>query len=159
VDALLDAAASGVARVERDAVSVEHDARFLLVGTMNAEEGELRPQLLDRFGLGVEVVASEDRAEVVRRRLASTRIPRAWSRVTPAPRTSSAAGSSPHARGYSRCKWHNHETHQYSDGYNCRSNHKNWFVSERWYPIFFEEKFDRVSKHNEHTKRTARFGP
>jgi magnesium chelatase subunit D len=70
VDALLDAAASGVVRVERDAVSVAHDARFLLVGTMNAEEGELRPQLLDRFGLGVEVRAPDDRAEVVRRRLA-----------------------------------------------------------------------------------------
>ena len=73
VDALLDAAASGVARVERDAVSVEHDARFLLVGTMNAEEGELRPQLLDRFGLGVEVRGPADpalRAEIVRRRLA-----------------------------------------------------------------------------------------
>jgi magnesium chelatase subunit D len=70
VDALLDAAASGVVRVERDAVSVEHDARFVLVGTMNAEEGELRPQLLDRFGLGVEVSAPADRAEVVRRRLA-----------------------------------------------------------------------------------------
>ena len=52
VDALLDAAASGVARVEREAVSVEHDARFILVGTMNVEEGELRPQLLDRFGSG-----------------------------------------------------------------------------------------------------------
>jgi magnesium chelatase subunit D len=73
VDALLDAAASGVARVERDAVSVEHDARFLLVGTMNAEEGELRPQLLDRFGLGVEVSGPADpalRAQIVRRRLA-----------------------------------------------------------------------------------------
>ena len=72
VDALLDAAASGIVRVERDAVSVEHDARFLLVGTMNAEEGELRPQLLDRFGLGVEVSAPRDaatRAEIVRRRL------------------------------------------------------------------------------------------
>jgi magnesium chelatase subunit D len=73
VDALLDAAASGVARVERDAVSVEHDARFMLVGTMNVEEGELRPQLLDRFGLGIEVDGPEDpavRAEIVRRRLA-----------------------------------------------------------------------------------------
>jgi magnesium chelatase subunit D len=73
VDALLDAAASGVARVEREAVSVEHDARFILVGTMNVEEGELRPQLLDRFGLGVEVRAPRDageRAEIVRRRLA-----------------------------------------------------------------------------------------
>jgi len=73
VDVLLDAAAMGVCHVERDAVSVRHDARFLLVGTMNAEEGELRPQLLDRFGLGVEVAAPEDpavRAEIVRRRLA-----------------------------------------------------------------------------------------
>jgi len=73
VDALLDAAASGVVRVERDAVSETHAARFLLVGTMNVEEGELRPQLLDRFGLGVEVAASTDpneRAEIVRRRLA-----------------------------------------------------------------------------------------
>lgn len=73
VDALLDAAASGVARVEREAVSVEHDARFVLIGTMNPEEGELRPQLLDRFGLGVEVAGSQDpavRAEIVRRRLA-----------------------------------------------------------------------------------------
>ncbi|HEX5191458.1 MAG TPA: VWA domain-containing protein [Solirubrobacteraceae bacterium] len=72
VDALLDAAASGVARVERDAVSVEHEARFMLVGTMNVEEGELRPQLLDRFGLGVDVRGPDDpavRAEIVRRRL------------------------------------------------------------------------------------------
>jgi magnesium chelatase subunit D len=78
VDVMLDAAASGVARVERDAVSVEHDARFLLVGTMNVEEGELRPQLLDRFGLGVEVRAAADpdvRAEVVRRRLTFERDP------------------------------------------------------------------------------------
>jgi len=78
VDALLDAAASGVARVERDAVSVEHDARFMLVGTMNVEEGELRPQLLDRFGLGVEVRGPDDpamRAEIVRRRLAFERDP------------------------------------------------------------------------------------
>lgn len=83
VDALLDAAASGVARVERDAVSVEHEARFLLVGTMNVEEGELRPQLLDRFGLGVEVGTPEDpavRAEIVRRRLAYERDPAAFAR-------------------------------------------------------------------------------
>ena len=81
VDALLDAAASAVARVERDAVSVEHDARFLLVGTMNVEEGDLRPQLLDRFGLGVEVSAPEQparRAEIVRRRLAYERDPAAF---------------------------------------------------------------------------------
>jgi magnesium chelatase subunit D len=59
--------------VEREGVSVRHAARFLLVGTMNPEEGELRPQLLDRFGLTVEVAASrepEQRVEVVRRRLA-----------------------------------------------------------------------------------------
>ncbi|HEY4461217.1 MAG TPA: VWA domain-containing protein [Streptosporangiaceae bacterium] len=73
VDLLLDAAALGVSYVEREGVSVRHAARFLLVGTMNPEEGELRPQLLDRFGLTVEVSASRDpdeRAEVVRRRLA-----------------------------------------------------------------------------------------
>ncbi len=73
VDVLLDAAASGVHRVERDGVSHEHPARFVLVGSMNPEEGELRPQLLDRFGLSVEVRAPADaalRAEVVRRRLA-----------------------------------------------------------------------------------------
>lgn len=73
VDVLLDAAALGVNYVERDGVSVRHSARFLLVGTMNPEEGELRPQLLDRFGLSVEVRGSRDpgeRAEVVRRRLA-----------------------------------------------------------------------------------------
>ena len=55
VDLLLDAAALGTAYVEREGVSVRHAARFLLVGTMNPEEGELRPQLLDRFGLTVEV--------------------------------------------------------------------------------------------------------
>jgi magnesium chelatase subunit D len=73
VDLLLDAAAMGRSTVERDGVSVEHAARFVLVGTMNPEEGELRPQLLDRFGLTVEVAASRDpatRVEVVRRRLA-----------------------------------------------------------------------------------------
>jgi magnesium chelatase subunit D len=73
VDTLLDAAGMGRAYVERDGVSVRHAARFLLVGTMNPEEGELRPQLLDRFGLTVEVTASRvpaERAEVVRRRLA-----------------------------------------------------------------------------------------
>ncbi|MFP5371878.1 MAG: ATP-binding protein, partial [Actinomycetes bacterium] len=73
VDLLLDAAALGTAYVEREGVSVRHAARFLLVGTMNPEEGELRPQLLDRFGLTVEVAAPRDpgeRAEVVRRRFA-----------------------------------------------------------------------------------------
>jgi magnesium chelatase subunit D len=73
VDLLLDAAALGRSYVEREGVSVTHAARLLLVGTMNPEEGELRPQLLDRFGLTVEVAATRDpdeRAEVVRRRLA-----------------------------------------------------------------------------------------
>ncbi|MDJ1133067.1 putative cobaltochelatase [Streptomyces iconiensis] len=73
VDFMLDAAAMGASYVEREGVSVRHAARFLLVGTMNPEEGELRPQLLDRFGLTVEVSASretDERVEVVRRRLA-----------------------------------------------------------------------------------------
>ncbi|TWV39852.1 putative cobaltochelatase [Streptomyces misionensis] len=73
VDLLLDAAAMGSSYVEREGVSVRHAARFLLVGTMNPEEGELRPQLLDRFGLTVEVAASREpdqRVEVVKRRLA-----------------------------------------------------------------------------------------
>ncbi|CAA9474407.1 MAG: ChlI component of cobalt chelatase involved in B12 biosynthesis / ChlD component of cobalt chelatase involved in B12 biosynthesis, partial [uncultured Solirubrobacteraceae bacterium] len=83
VDALLDAAASGEVTVERDGVSVVQDARFLLVGTMNPEEGELRPQLLDRFGLGVEVAGPRDaatRAAIVRRRLEFDADPAAFSR-------------------------------------------------------------------------------
>ena len=73
VDVLLDAAAMGVNFVEREGISFSHPAQFILVGTMNPEEGELRPQLLDRFGLSVEVkgIADEEsRAEVVRRRIA-----------------------------------------------------------------------------------------
>jgi magnesium chelatase subunit D len=73
VDLLLDAAALGTNYVERDGVSVRHAALFLLVGTMNPEEGELRPQLLDRFGLTVQAAAPREprtRAEVVRRRIA-----------------------------------------------------------------------------------------
>lgn len=73
VDALLDAAAMGRNYIERDGVSVSHPARFVLVGTMNPEEGELRPQLLDRFGLMAEAesaLAPPERAEVVRRRIA-----------------------------------------------------------------------------------------
>ncbi|MFI7525584.1 magnesium chelatase subunit D family protein [Nocardia salmonicida] len=72
VDVLLDAAAMGRVHVERDGVSHSHEARFVLVGTMNPEEGELRPQLLDRFGLTVDVAASREvdvRMAVVRRRL------------------------------------------------------------------------------------------
>lgn len=82
VDVLLDAAALGVNYVERDGVSVRHPSRFLLVGTMNPEEGELRPQLLDRFGITVEVIGSADpveRTEIVRRRLAFERDPEGFS--------------------------------------------------------------------------------
>ncbi|MGV0625490.1 magnesium chelatase subunit D family protein [Mycolicibacter minnesotensis] len=81
VDLLLDAAAMGRLTVERDSVSVTHAARFVIVGTMNPEEGELRPQLLDRFGLTVEVAAPRDpvlRAEAVRRRLAFDADPEAF---------------------------------------------------------------------------------
>ena len=75
VDVLLDVAASGVNRVEREGISHTHPARFVLIGSMNPEEGDLRPQLLDRFGLAVEIRAPADprqRAEVVRRRWPST---------------------------------------------------------------------------------------
>jgi len=71
VDLLLDSAASGENVVEREGLSLKHPSRFVLVGTGNPEEGELRPQLLDRFGLSVEVHTPEDlseRIEVVRRR-------------------------------------------------------------------------------------------
>ena len=71
VDLLLDVAASGENVVEREGLSVRHPARFVLVGTGNPEEGELRPQLLDRFGLSVEIRTPDDlktRIEVVRRR-------------------------------------------------------------------------------------------
>src|SRR3954471_14541704 len=81
VDLLLDAAAMGRSTVERDGVSVSHAARIVLVGTMNPEEGELRPQLLDRFGLTVEVAAPREpalRAAVVRRRLAFDADPAAF---------------------------------------------------------------------------------
>ena len=80
VDVLLDAAATGSTSVEREGISLRHASAFLLVGTMNPEEGELRPQLLDRFGLCVPVVASDDpaqRAAVVRARLAYDRAPAA----------------------------------------------------------------------------------
>ncbi|WP_103102856.1 AAA family ATPase [Pseudomonas sp. LFM046] len=73
VDLLLDVAASGVNQVERDGISHRHAARFVLIGTMNPEEGELRPQLLDRFGLKVLQDGQPqpaERAEIVRRRLA-----------------------------------------------------------------------------------------
>jgi magnesium chelatase subunit D len=73
VDVLLDVAAMGVNTVQREGMSLSHPARFTLIGTMNPEEGDLRPQLLDRFGLMVDVLAPRDKAlrtEVVRRRIA-----------------------------------------------------------------------------------------
>jgi len=81
VDVLLDAAASGVNTVERDGVSHTHDARFVLVGTMNPEEGELRPQLLDRFGLMVELGTPHEAAErqrIVKARLSFDADPQAF---------------------------------------------------------------------------------
>jgi magnesium chelatase subunit I len=81
VDLLLDVAASGENLVEREGLSVRHPARFVLVGSGNPEEGELRPQLLDRFGLSVEVTTPKDlatRIDVIRRRDAFERDPEAF---------------------------------------------------------------------------------
>ena len=72
VDLLLDSAAMGTNYVEREGVSFSHPAKFVLVGTMNPEEGDLRPQLLDRFGLSLDIKGERDvkkRAEVVKRRV------------------------------------------------------------------------------------------
>ena len=73
VDILLDSAAMGVNIVEREGISHSHPARFILIGTMNPEEGDLRPQLLDRFGLSVDVIGEDDpnmRIEIIKRRMA-----------------------------------------------------------------------------------------
>jgi magnesium chelatase subunit I len=81
VDVLLDSAAMGVNTVEREGISYTHPARFTLVGTMNPEEGELRPQLLDRFGLCVNVEGSRDttqRVEIMERRAAFEEQPEAF---------------------------------------------------------------------------------
>jgi magnesium chelatase subunit D len=81
VDLLLDAAAMGRVHIERDGISHSHEARFVLIGTMNPEEGELRPQLLDRFGLTVDVHASRDvdvRVQVIRQRMAYEADPEAF---------------------------------------------------------------------------------
>jgi magnesium chelatase subunit I len=81
VDQLLDVAASGVNVIERDGISHRHEARFVLIGTMNPEEGELRPQLLDRFGLAVELqncFDAEKRREIVKARLAFDTNPEAF---------------------------------------------------------------------------------
>lgn len=72
VDLLLDVAASGTNLIERDGISHRHSAKFVLIGTMNPEEGELRPQLLDRFGLNVALsghTAPVERGQIIRRRL------------------------------------------------------------------------------------------
>jgi magnesium chelatase subunit D len=81
VDVLLDVAVSGVNTVQREGLSVSHPAKFVLIGTMNPEEGNLRPQFLDRFGLMVEVGAQTDvqaRTEVVKRRISFERDPAAF---------------------------------------------------------------------------------
>lgn len=83
VDVLLDSAAMGVNTVEREGVSYSHPARFVLVGTMNPEEGDLRPQLLDRFGLVVEIRGEQGidkRSELIRRRMDFERDPAEFSR-------------------------------------------------------------------------------
>jgi magnesium chelatase subunit D len=83
VDTLLDAAAMGVNTVEREGVSFRHPSRFVLIGTMNPEEGELRPQLLDRFGLCVDVTgvrSPELRVEIMRRRSAFDSDPSGFAR-------------------------------------------------------------------------------
>lgn len=72
VDVLLDAAAMGVNTVEREGISYSHPTKFVLIGTMNPEEGDLRPQLLDRFGLSIEVAGEKDvqtRMEILKRRI------------------------------------------------------------------------------------------
>src|SRR5215470_10258750 len=82
VDLLLDAAAMGINTVEREGISISHPARFILVGTMNPEEGELRPQLLDRFGLAVEITGIPDvggRVAVIERRMAYDADPSSFS--------------------------------------------------------------------------------
>lgn len=84
VDVLLDAAAMGRVHIERDGISHSHEARFVLIGTMNPEEGELRPQLLDRFGLTVDVHASRDvevRVQVIRQRMAYEADPDAFAEL------------------------------------------------------------------------------
>ena len=81
VDLLLDVAASGINYVERDGISHQHAAEFVLMGTMNPDEGELRPQLLDRFGLAVELTnafSAQDRVEIVKRRQAFEQDPAAF---------------------------------------------------------------------------------
>ena len=84
VDLLLDVAASGENVIEREGLSVRHPARFVLIGSGNPEEGELRPQLLDRFGLSVDITTPDEvkqRIEIVRRREAYDRDPAAFAQA------------------------------------------------------------------------------
>ncbi|HLU43334.1 MAG TPA: ATP-binding protein [Microthrixaceae bacterium] len=108
VDVLLDVAVSGENVVERDGLSHRHPARFVLVGSMNPEEGELRPQLLDRFGLCVEVTAPtaiDDRVEAVRRRLAFDSAERGVHDVTTSPSpVATGAGRVPDALIDAACR-------------------------------------------------------
>ena len=81
VDLLLDTAASGINRVEREGLSEVHPSSFILIGTMNPEEGELRPQFLDRFGLCISVTGEKDvkkRSELIRRRMAFEKDPKTF---------------------------------------------------------------------------------
>ena len=81
VDSVLDAAASGWNIVEREGISLRHSSHFILIGTMNPEEGELRPQLLDRFAMCVSVSTIRDprlRAEIVKRNLELERDPKSF---------------------------------------------------------------------------------
>ena len=81
VDLLLDAAAMGMNYIEREGVSYRHPSRFILIGTMNPEEGDLRPQLLDRFGLMVDIKGEQDpkkRSEIISRRLRFERDPESF---------------------------------------------------------------------------------
>lgn len=83
VDLLLDAAATGRNTVEREGISYTHSAKFVLIGSMNPEEGSLRPQLLDRFGLVVDVTAEEDmekRVKIIENRLSYEKNPQAFQR-------------------------------------------------------------------------------
>jgi len=105
VDVLLDSAAMGVNTIEREGISLSHPARFTLIGTMNPEEGELRPQLLDRFGLCVQVgglTEPAQRVEVIRRRAAFEADPDAfaagWAEATETLRARIAAAIARHAR-------------------------------------------------------------
>jgi energy-coupling factor transporter ATP-binding protein EcfA2 len=108
VDLLLDVAASGENVVEREGISIRHPARFVLVGSGNPEEGDLRPQLLDRFGLSVEVETPRDldlRVEVLRRRDAYDRDPGQGSSGAGAgPTEGSARGWPGHGLGFRRSR-------------------------------------------------------